>query len=316
MRLKVSARDAASVAIFAALSAVVIEVFPGIPIVGVSGSNIKFDAVLAPIYGLVIGPYLGFLAALIGGLITAGNPFSILTSFSPAVSALVAGFLTQGNSGSNESRIKGWMLASLVLGLLITGWYLTGVGRRALFYPILHIAALVLILVTRNWTAKRFREERTDGKGWTVKPVLLLGGVIIIVVAYMFTKPYSSDVTILPYVSLPMFLVGGIIVVYSLFGLGRSSFVSAVFVASYCAVIADHMLGNLIFINAVDIFIPLSVIEEYFLKPLGLPDVSALFMYMMPVSAIERILFTVVATILGVGLILALRRGNLLTRKL
>jgi len=316
MRFKVSARDAAFVAVFAALSAVVIEVFPGIPIVGVSGSNIKFDAVLAPIYGLVIGPYLGFLAALIGGLITAGSPFSILTSFSPAVSAMVAGFLTQRDAGSNGSRIKGWMLASLVLGLLIAGWYLTGVGQRAPFYPILHIAALVMVLVTRNWTADRFREAGTDGKGWTVKPVFLLAGVIIIVVAYMFTKPYSSDVTILPYVSLPMFLVGGTVVVYSLFGLARSSFVSAVFIANYCAVIADHMLGNLIFISTVDILIPLSVIEEYFLKPLGLPDVSALFMYMIPVSAIERILFTVVATILGVGLILALRRGNLLTREL
>jgi hypothetical protein len=316
MKIEVSARDAAFVAVFAALSAVVIEVFPGIPIMGVSGSNIKFDAVLAPIYGLIIGPYLGFLAALIGGLITAGSPFSILTSFSPAVSAMVAGFLTQRYVGSNESRIKGWMLASVILSLLIAGWYLTGVGQRAPFYPILHIAALVLVLVTRNWTADKFKEEGLDSKGWKVKPVFLLTGVVILVVAYMFTKPYSSDVTILPYVSLPMFLVGGVIIVYSLFGLGRSSFVSAVSMASYCAVIADHMLGNLIFINAVNILIPLSVIEEYFLKPLGLPDVPALFMYMVPVSAIERILFTVVATILGVGLILALRRGNLLTRKL
>jgi hypothetical protein len=316
MKIEVSARDAAFVAVFAALSAVVIEVFPGIPIMGVSGSNIKFDAVLAPIYGLIIGPYLGFLAALIGGLITAGSPFSILTSFSPAVSAMVAGFLTQRYVGSNESKVKGWMLASVILGLLITGWYLTGVGQQAPFYPILHIAALVLVLVTRNWTADKFREEGLDSKGWKVKPVFLLAGVVILVVAYMFTKPYSSDVTILPYVSLPMFLVGGVIIVYSLFGLGKSSFVSAVSIASYCAVIADHMLGNLIFINAVNILIPLSVVEEYFLKPLGLPDIPALFMYMVPVSAIERILFTVVATILGVGLILALRRGNLLTRKL
>jgi hypothetical protein len=36
---------------------------------------------------------------------------------------------------------------------------------------------------------------------------------------------------------------------------------------------------------------------------------------MIPVSAVERILFTVVATILGVGLILAIRKANLVTRK-
>jgi hypothetical protein len=37
---------------------------------------------------------------------------------------------------------------------------------------------------------------------------------------------------------------------------------------------------------------------------------------MVPVSTVERILFTIVATIIGMGLILALRKTNLLTRKL
>lgn len=316
MKFKLSSRDVAFVAIFAAFSAVVIKFLPGIPIVGVPGSNIKFDAVLAPIYGLVIGPYLGFLAALIGGLITAASPFSILTSFSPAVSALVAGFLTQKNPGNNGNKIRGWMVASVVLGLLILGWYLTGVGQQAPFYPVLHFAALALILVTRNWTANRFREGKVEVESWQVNPTHLLVGIIIVVLAYMFTRPYSSDVPILPYLSLPMFLLGGIIIVYSLFGIGRSSFVLAVSLASYCGIIADHMLGNLIFINVVDILIPLSVIEEYFLRPLGLPDIPALFMYMIPVSAIERVLFTIVAAILGVGLILAIRRANLVTRTL
>ncbi|MDH5482133.1 MAG: ECF transporter S component [Candidatus Bathyarchaeota archaeon] len=316
MEFRLSAQDVAFVAIFATLSAVVIEFFPGIPIVGVSGSNIKFDAVLAPIYGLVIGPYLGFLAALIGGLVTAGSPFTILTSFSPAVSALVAGLLTQKNSNNNGNKTKGWMLASLILGLLILGWYLTGVGQRAPFYPILHIAGFALILATRERAANAFKEGKVEGKKWQVKSLPLLVGIIILVVAYMLTRSYSSDVLILPYLSLPAFLVGGMVIIYSLFGIGKNTFVLAVSLASYCGIIADHMLGNLIFINVIDIFISLSTIEEYFLAPLGLPDVPALFMYMIPVSTIERILFTIVATILGVGLILALRRANLLTRKL
>jgi hypothetical protein len=310
-----SARDVAFLAFFAALSVVVIKVLPGIPIVGVPGSNIKFDAVLAPIYGLVIGPYLGFLAALLGGWITAGSPFSILTSFSPAVSALVAGFLTQNTMRGNGGRIKGWMLASATLGFLILGWYLTDVGRQAPFYPILHAAGLVAVLASRNWIADRFSEEKVERKGWQVKSVPLLAGIIIIVVAYMLARPYSADLWVLPYLSLPMFLVSGILIVYSLFSIVRSTFVLAVSLASYCGIIADHMLGNLIFIQAVNILIPFSVIEDYFLKPFGLPDVPSLFMYMVPVSALERITFTIVAAILGVGLILALRRANLLTRK-
>ncbi|MDI6904431.1 MAG: ECF transporter S component [Candidatus Bathyarchaeia archaeon] len=316
MKFKLSSRDVAFMAILAAFSTIVIKFFPGIPIVGVPGANIKFDAAVAPIYGLIIGPYLGFLAALIGGLITAGSPFDILTSFSPAVSALVAGFLTQKNLGNNENKIKGWLVASIVLVLLILGWYLTGVGQKAPFYPILHIGGFVLILVTRDWTANAFKKGKVEGGSWQVKPYCLLGGIIIMVLAYMFTRPYSSDLWILPYLSLPMFFVGGIIIVYSLFGIGKSSFVLSVSLSSYCGIISDHMLGNLIFINVIDIFIPFFVIDEYFLKPLGLPDIPSLFMYMIPVSALERILFTIVATILGVGLILALKRANLLTRKL
>jgi len=36
---------------------------------------------------------------------------------------------------------------------------------------------------------------------------------------------------------------------------------------------------------------------------------------MIPVSIIERIIFTAIATILGVGLVLALRKANLFPRK-
>jgi len=313
--MKLSAREVAFVAFFAALSVVVIEVLPGIPIVGVPGSNIKFDAVLAPIYGLVIGPYLGFLAALFGGLITAGDPFSILTSFSPAVSALVAGFLTQKTMRGNGGWIKGWMLAAASLGFLIGGWYLTDVGRQAPLYPMLHFAGLAIILGSRNWIADRFRDEKVERKRWQVKPIPLLAGIVMIVVAYMLARPYSADLWVLPYLSLPLFLISGILIVYSLFSIGRSTFVLAVSLASYCGIIADHMLGNLIFIQAVNILIPFSVIEDFFLTPFGLPDIPSLFMYMIPVSAVERITFTIVATILGVGLILAIRRANLMTRE-
>jgi len=75
------------------------------------------------------------------------------------------------------------------------------------------------------------------------------------------------------------------------------------------------MLGNLIFIGVIDIFIPLSTVQEIFLEPLGLPNIPSLFMYMIPVSAAERLLMTVIATIFGVGLLMALYRAGLLSRK-
>lgn len=313
--MKLSTRDVAFVAIFAALSVVIIKVVPGIPIIGVPDASIKFDVALAPIYGMVAGPYLGFLAALIAGLVTAGSPFSVLTSFAPAVSALVAGFLTQRYYRDSKSTLKGWMLAALVLGLLVLCWYLSWVGQRAPLYPILHLGGLFAIIITREWAAKSFKEDKVqENKKWQIKPFYMLFGILVIVAGYIFTRPYLSEVWILPYLSLLFYFFGGITILYGIFGKGRGQFASAVCLASYCGIIVDHMLGNLIFIHAIDVFIPLQVVEEYFLQPYGLPDVPSLFMYMIPVSAIERIIFTAIATILGVGLVLALRRANLFPR--
>jgi len=77
------AREAALVAVFAALSVIVIMFLPSIPIIGLAGARITLDAAIAPVYGLVLGPYLGALAALIGGIVVAGykgwHIFSVLT---------------------------------------------------------------------------------------------------------------------------------------------------------------------------------------------------------------------------------------------
>jgi len=313
--MKLSTRDVAFTAIFAALTVIICKTIPGIPIVGVPEANIKFDAAIAPIYGMIIGPYLGFLAALLGGLIAAGNAFSILTSFCPAVSALVAGFLTRGKG--KQIRVPGWILASIVLGLLIAGWYTTWVGQQAPLYPILHFAGLFAILVTRDWTANAFGEVGLSKSGsWQVRPGYILCGFLAVAFAYMFSKkPYSEWAGVLPYLSLPLYLFAGVLILYGIFGGGKVSFTSSVFLASYCGIISDHMLGNIIFVNVINILIPMNVVQDYFLKPLGLPDVPSLFMYMIPISAIERILFTVIATLFGAGLVLALYRARLLPRK-
>jgi len=311
---ELSTKNVALLTIFAALSFIICKFIPGIPIVGIPDAQIKFDAAVAPLYGMVIGPYMGFLAALIGGLIAAGNPFSVLTSFCTAISAMVAGFLTLDKISKN-SKIQGWPISAVILATLIAGWYATWVGQKAIFYPVLHFAGLFAILITRGWVANSFKEIGVPKEGWQFKPASILSGVILFAVGYMFTKPYMNEAIPLNYLSLPLYIVAAVLILYGIFGAGRFSFISAVFLADYCGIIADHMLGNLIFIATIDIFIPLSVVEEYFLKPLGLPDIPSLFMYMVPVSAIERILMTVVATIVGVGLISGLYKAGLIPKK-
>ena len=305
---KLSARDVAFVAVFAALSVVIIRVIPGFPIVGLSDSQIKFDAALAPIYGLIMGPYLGFLAAFIGGIVLANSWFSVLTSFSPAVSALVAGLLTQRNYTSSGRSFPGWATAAIILGLLILGWYATWVGQQALLYPILHISALLAILVVRGRIATAFRNDEGTRKGWNLKPNYILLGIVVIVLAYILPKPYLSSIEVLPYISLPLYFLGGILILHGIFSgeEGKGNFVAAVCLASYGGIMADHMVGNLAFISLLDIAFKLE----------DLPHVPTLFMSVLPVSVVERLVFTAIATVFGVGLILALRRSGLFHRKL
>jgi len=314
---KLTSKDVALMAVFAALSAIVCKVIPGFPIYGLSGSNIKFDAALAPVYGMVIGPYLGFLAALIGGLIVANSWFSVLTSFCTGISALVAGLLVQRSLNSDNLRVKGWMLAALILAILIGGWYATWVGKRAIFYPLLHFIGLAIILTLRNRLSGLFWEgiEAKPNTEWQIKSGFVLGGIILFVLSLVFSKPYISEGYLLPYFSFPLGLVGVIVVVYGVIGGWiKEKLVVAVALAGYCGIIADHMLGNLIFITTIDILIPFSSIENW-LKALGLPDVPSLFMFVLPVSTIERTILTVIATLFGVGLIYGLHRAGMLPTK-
>lgn len=307
VKIKLSARDVAFVGVFAALSVVVIRVIPGFPIIGLSESQIKFDAAIAPIYGMILGPYLGCLAAFIGGIVLANSWFSVLTSFAPAVSALVAGLLTQKKYTSNSRSFPGWVAASIIIGLLILGWYATWVGQNALLYPILHIAALLVILVFRGRIATAFENSEETRKGWNLKPNYILLGVVVITLAYVLPKPYLSWIEILSYISLPLYFLGAIIILHGIFGgeEGKLNFVVAVSLASYCGIIADHMVGNLSYISLIGIVFP----------PELLPGTPALFMSILPVSVVERLVFTAIATVFGVGLVLALRRAGLFPRK-
>jgi hypothetical protein len=225
------------------------------PIFGLAGGRITFDAAIAPVYGLVIGPYLGALAALVGGIAVLGykgwNLFSVLNSFSPAVSALVAGMLCRRNVGFAEGHVKGWVGSAAVLSILIAGWYLTWVGQRAPLYPILQVIGLLIIFTFRDRISTLFESG------------------------------------------------------------ARRKVSSAILLSSYCGLISDHMLGNLVFISGVGWFIPLETVESI-LRVMGLPSIPALFMFILPISAVERGTMSLIATIFGAALISSLRSARIL----
>ncbi len=313
INIRLSTRDIAMTAIFAALSWIVSEFVPGIPIIGASGSRISFDAALAPIYGIIIGPYLGFLAAIIGGLVAAGSLFTILTSFCTGISAFVAGMLAARRTCGKVMR--GWMLSAIVLALLIAGWYSTEVGRQAPFYPIPHLLGLLIISAARGWIANKIEEERKERALSPMKGVnseYIIGGMISIMLGTTCYFTYLDLTTvieglsvlgILSFLAYSMLIIGVFSIIYGLFSWIRPGFVTAVAMACYCGIIADHMLGNLIFIGMIDVVAP------------GLKDVPGLFMAVLPISVVERSLFTAIATIIAVALLSVLRRTGIIYRK-
>ncbi|HDQ05231.1 MAG TPA: hypothetical protein ENN36_00720 [Candidatus Bathyarchaeota archaeon] len=77
--------------IFTALYAV-LRIIPTVPMIGASGASFSLSDIVAPLYGLILGPYIGGLSIIIGSLIAFfGKPPVFLgLDFLPATVAAVS----------------------------------------------------------------------------------------------------------------------------------------------------------------------------------------------------------------------------------
>jgi uncharacterized membrane protein len=113
--VKVSTRHLSLIAVFAALYYALSIVSPFVPAIGIPEIKIQLEAAIASIFGLVLGPYLGFFAGLVGAFVAwvlppgSMSPFGLPFLLSPALNALVVGLI----------YFKKWKHAFAVLGLLI-----------------------------------------------------------------------------------------------------------------------------------------------------------------------------------------------------
>ena len=155
--LNLSSRHIALVAIFAALYYALSLVSPYIPAVGVPGLNIRLEALIASVFGFVLGPYLGAAAALLGAFIASVLPpgtLSPLTApflLSPPLNALVVGFIFY----------KKWKWGFAVYGLLIAAFLFLPPAQPITDYYFVSIAvlwdkiiALALIIVTVRFSQR------------------------------------------------------------------------------------------------------------------------------------------------------------------
>src|SRR4030065_1595106 len=97
--MRITTRNLAFVAIFAALYYVLSLIAPIKIPTGVGNLEISFAALIASVIGLVLGPYLGFSSAFLGATLawvlppSGGNILGLPFLLSPPLNALVTGLI-------------------------------------------------------------------------------------------------------------------------------------------------------------------------------------------------------------------------------
>lgn len=227
--MKISSKEIALTAVFAALYIGVATPPWKIPVIGGKGS-LEPSLVLGPVFGFVLGPYLGFIAAFLGAFVAlvlppgfTGDMGGLLMPFTPAISAFVAGCMT--SESLVLKKIKGWMLGALTLFILIMCWFLYFLGPWSFIYgpiseknmayiisyPILHITGLMIPLIFRDKLVEFFRVIQ---KGKFSIPVALicwsgilsnhmLGNLIFVTARWPVTLPDAMP-------ELPKIFIGSI----------------------------------------------------------------------------------------------------------
>jgi predicted membrane protein len=119
MNTNITAQKIALMAIFAAMYVALSFVEPIQIPVGVPGLTISPVALLATLFGLILGPYLGtgtaFLGAAVGWAVTGGSPYSLPFLLSPALNAFVSGALFY----------KKWKMAFAAFAIFIVAFLFT-----------------------------------------------------------------------------------------------------------------------------------------------------------------------------------------------
>jgi hypothetical protein len=177
------------IAIFAALYTV-LRMIQTIPMIGVEGGKFSVSDVVAPIYGIVLGPYVGGASVILGSFlaIALGRPVTFMfLDFLPAlVNAVALGFLV---------RRKWWpvvvLYAALLIGFLLnplTTLFIS-IGGIAVPFAWLHFAGFIVLLSplghkAGKWVADIPEEGfKRDTAAYLIS---LISGVIGIIIGTFF----------------------------------------------------------------------------------------------------------------------------------
>jgi hypothetical protein len=161
MKLTITTKQLALTAIFAALYAV-LRAIPTVPMIGVPGASFSLSDILAPIYGIILGPYVGGASVLIGTFtaMTVKPPVFLGLDFLPGfVNAVALGFLTR-RKWLPVVALNIFLLAIFIANPLTLT--LVPLGPNVSFpFMWLHIIALIVLISPLGLMATKWVEKST-----------------------------------------------------------------------------------------------------------------------------------------------------------
>lgn len=149
LTLKINTRQIALTAIFSAIYAV-LRIIPTVPMIGVAGVTFSLSDILAPLYGIILGPYIGGTSVIIGTFtaMSAKPPIFLGLDFLPAfVNAVALGFLVR-KKWLPVIVLNSVLLLAFVLNPLTLNFVSIPFGNTNVLFPFmwLHIVALIVLL--------------------------------------------------------------------------------------------------------------------------------------------------------------------------
>jgi hypothetical protein len=192
----------ASIAIFASLYTV-LRMISTIPMIGVSGASFSPSDVLAPLYGIILGSYVGGASVILGTFlaIALGRPVSFMfLDFLPAaVNAVALGFLVR-RKWTPAVILNAALLVVFLLNPLTSIFVTVPLGNTTISFPFawMHIVAFAVLLSPLRRKAGQWVETTKSTRITTGIAILafigtmmqhLMGGILFEVVLGQIGNP-------------------------------------------------------------------------------------------------------------------------------
>lgn len=149
LKKSLNSKTIAIISIFTAVYAV-LRIIPSVPMIGASGATFSVSDIIAPIYGIILGPYIGGLSVVLGSFIAMfGKPPVFLgLDFLPATVAAVSLGLLIKKKWIHVIALNVILLAAFVIHPNTTLFIDVPIGTGTVALPFfwLHIVALAVLI--------------------------------------------------------------------------------------------------------------------------------------------------------------------------